>query len=125
MKLLLLASTVSQVFGTEPSNGGDCPNSQWEFVADAGGNYCQPKDVIVTCDARQMFVTFTDEHIYKALDKTRVDSTEAAAIVGMCLDLLTETAWDTTQHSISPVTLFCVQMSKNSGCSKSVTREIK
>lgn len=82
MKLLLLASTVSQVFGTEPSNGGDCPNSQWEFVADAGGNYCQPKDVIVTCDARQMFVTFTDEHIYKALDKTRVDSTEAAAIVG-------------------------------------------
>lgn len=74
----------SSVFGLEPTGPSDCPNASWEFVSDSSGNYCQPKDVVVTCDARQMFVTFTDQHIYKALDKTRLDSDEAAAVVGDC-----------------------------------------
>ena len=38
--------------------------------------------MVVTCDARQMFVTFTHHHIFKALDKTKIDSDEAAAIIG-------------------------------------------
>ena len=80
MKLLFLASAV---FGIEPLSSYDCPNAKWEFVADAGGNYCQPKDVIVQCDARQMYVTFTDQHIYKELDKIFIDEEESAAIVGM------------------------------------------
>ena len=36
----------------------------------------------MTCDARQMFVTFTHQHIFKALDKTKIDSTDAAALIG-------------------------------------------
>lgn len=36
----------------------------------------------MTCDARQMFVTFTHEHIFKALDKTKIDSADAAALIG-------------------------------------------
>jgi len=83
MKLLLLAGVTSTVMATEPQSAADCPNSKWEFVSDAAaGNYCRPKDVVVTCDARQMFVTFTHHHIFKALDKTRIDSAEAAAVVG-------------------------------------------
>lgn len=38
--------------------------------------------MVVTCDARQMFVTFTHEHIFKALDKTKIDSADAAALIG-------------------------------------------
>merc|ERR1711981_456832 len=79
---LFLAGMTSTVMATEPSSGADCPNSKWEFVSDSDGNYCRPKDVVVTCDARQMFVTFTHHHIFKALDKTRIDADEAAAIVG-------------------------------------------
>ena len=36
----------------------------------------------MTCDARQMFVTFTHQHIFKALDKTKIDSADAAALIG-------------------------------------------
>ena len=89
MKLLLFASSVSHVFGTEPVNAADCPNEKWEFVPDVGGNYCIPKHVVVTCDAKQMFVTFTDQHIYTALDITRADTAESAAIVGMYLRIVT------------------------------------
>lgn len=84
MKLLLLTG-ITAVFGTEPTGQIDCPNSSWEFVSDAGGNYCRPKDVVVTCDARQMFVSFTDAHIYKALDKTYIDSAESAAVISDCV----------------------------------------
>ena len=80
MKLFAMLATAAMAI--EPTSLADCPNSSWEFVSDADGNYCKPKDVVVTCDARQMFVTFTDKHIYKNLERSRVDSQEAAAVVG-------------------------------------------
>jgi len=82
LSFALFATCLSAVQATEPQDASDCPNDKWEFVSDASGNYCRPKDVVVTCDARQMFVTFTHHHIFKALDKTKIDSDEAAAIIG-------------------------------------------
>jgi hypothetical protein len=44
-KNLLLVS--GAVYGLEPASSFDCPNSSWQFVANANGNYCIPKDVTV------------------------------------------------------------------------------
>jgi RecJ-like exonuclease len=74
----------AMVSALEPGSSADCPNSAWEFVADANGNYCKPTGVTVTCDARQMFVTFSEKHVYKALDSIYVDQPESAAVVGDC-----------------------------------------
>lgn len=82
MKLFALASAFSGVFAIEPESLADCPNNAWEFVADPAGNYCRPKDVTIACDARQMIVNFSHQHIYKALDKTRYDTADSAAVIG-------------------------------------------
>jgi len=77
MKLSL--AFVGFTMAAEPLGQDDCPNNSWEFVADADGNYCRPLGIQVSCDYRQMEVSFTDAHLYGSLDSDFYGSTDSSA----------------------------------------------
>ena len=63
----------------EPASQDDCPNDYWEFTVGDYGNYCRPKDIAITCDYRQMEVTFKAEHLYGTVDEDLFGTNDASA----------------------------------------------